>query len=126
MTKLGGNPMSRKKILIVDDDPDILDSLKTILEKHEHSVETASSENECLEKYAWFKPQIVLLDIMMESMDSGLKICRKIREDSIEVKIFMLSSVGDEYAGTSDYNEVGFNGSISKPVSPEKLLEFIK
>lgn len=118
--------MNRKKILIVDDDPDIRDSLKTILEKHEHTVETASNENEGIEKYAWFKPQIVLLDVMMESMDSGLKVCRHIREDSSEVKIYMLSSVGDEYAGTSDFNEVGFNGSISKPVSPEKLLEFIK
>lgn len=62
----------------------------------------------------------------METMDSGLRICRQIREDSRKVKIFMPSSVGDEHAGSSDYIEVGFNGSISKPVSPEKLIDFLK
>ncbi len=118
--------MSKKKILVVDDDSDIIVSMKAVLEKNGHAVETARSENECMEKYAFFSPDIIFLDMMMEHMDSGFRVCRDIRESDQQVKIYMLSSVGSDNAGTTDVHEVGFNGAMEKPVSPEYLLKMVE
>lgn len=118
--------MNKKKILVVDDDADIIASMKAILEKNGHNVETAGNENECMEKYAFFAPDIIFLDMMMERMDSGFRICKDIRESDQKVKIYMLSSVGSDNAGTTDVHEVGFNGSMEKPVSPEYLLQMVE
>ncbi len=118
--------MNKKRILVVDDDSDIILSMKAILEKNGHEVETARSENECMEKYAFFSPDIIFLDMMMENMDSGFRVCKGIRESDRDVKIYMLSSVGSDNAGTTDVHEVGFNGSMEKPVSPEYLLKMVE
>ena len=118
--------MDKKKILVVDDDSDIISSMKAVLEKNGYAVETARSENECMEKYAFFGPDIIFLDMMMERMDSGFRICKDIRESDQKVKIYMLSSVGSDNAGTTDVHEVGFNGSMEKPVSPEYLLKMVE
>lgn len=118
--------MDKKKIMVVDDDSDIISSMKAILEKHGYEVETARSENECMEKYALFKPDVIFLDMMMENMDSGFRVCRDIRENDRKVKIYMLSSVGSDNAGTHDVHEVGFNGSMEKPVSPDYLLKILE
>ena len=117
--------MNKKRILVVDDDSDVILSMKAILEKNGHEVETARSENECMEKYAFFNPDIIFLDMMMEYMDSGFRVCKGIRESDRSVKIYMLSSVGSDNAGTTDVHEVGFNGSMEKPVSPEYLLQMV-
>jgi len=120
----GGN-MNKKKILVVDDDSDVITSMKAILETHGHAVETARSEDECMEKYAFFAPDIIFLDMMMERMDSGFRVCKNIRESDQNVKIYMLSSVGSDNAGTHDVHEVGFNGSLEKPISPEYLVKIV-
>jgi CheY-like chemotaxis protein len=120
-----GGQMNKKKILVVDDDMDVITSIKAVLEKHGHAVETARSETECLERYAFFEPDIIFLDMMMERMDSGFRVCKDIRERDQEVKIYMLSSVGSDNAGTHDIHEVGFNGSLEKPISPDYLLNII-
>jgi len=117
--------MSTKKILIVDDDSDIIVSMKRVLKSAGHIVETAKNEKDCMDLFFKFKPQIIFMDMMMENMDSGLTLCRNIREKDRKVAIYMLSSAGDEYAGTLDMHEVGFNSSISKPLSPERLLEIV-
>lgn len=118
--------MSSKKILIVDDDNDIIVSMKRVLENAGHNVETAKNENDCMDTFLKFQPQIIFMDMMMENMDSGFKLCRNIREKDRKVIIYMLSSVGDERAGIMDMHEVGFNDSISKPLSPERLLEIVE
>jgi len=117
--------MSTKKILIVDDDSDIIVSMKKVLESAGHIVETAKNENDCMDLFLKFHPQIIFMDMMMENMDSGFRLCRDIREKDGKVIIHMLSSIGDENAGTLDMHEVGFNSSISKPLSPERLLEIV-
>ena len=118
--------MSTKKILIVDDDSDIIVSMTQVLKNAGHTVESAKNEPDCIDLFFKFKPQIIFMDMMMENMDSGFTLCRRIRESDRKVVIYMLSSVGDERAGTLDMHEVGFNGSISKPLSPERLLEIVE
>ncbi len=118
--------MARRKILIVDDDSDILIAMQAMLESEGHYITIAKSEKECMEKFAVSSPDVVFLDLMMESVDSGIKACRAIRAKDKNVKIYLLSAVGDETAGTLDIHEIGFNGAMSKPVSPEELLGLVK
>ncbi len=117
--------MNKKKILVVDVDLNIISVMKEILEKHGHSVETAESENECMEKYAFFHPDFIFVDMILENMDSGFRICKHIRESDQKVKIYMISSVGSDNAGTHDVHEVGFNGSIEKPITDAHLLNIV-
>ncbi len=118
--------MTAKKILVVDDDADITVSMKAILESEGHTVFTAKNEKECIDKFNSGAPDVVFLDLMMEKMDSGITLCKSIREKSRSVKIYLLSAVGDEAAGTIDIHEAGFNGAMSKPVSPEELLNMVQ
>ncbi|MCX8122931.1 MAG: response regulator [Spirochaetes bacterium] len=114
-----------KKILIVDDDRDVVISLKAILSSKGFIVFEAYSGEEGLEVFNKVNPDIVLLDLMMEQVDTGISVCKKMRAENSNVKIFMLSAVGDEAATTIDVMKVGFNGAISKPVSPDELLHLI-
>jgi len=118
--------MAGKRILVVDDDQDITISMKAILESKGHTVIVAGNEKECMDKFNSEAPEIVFLDLMMESMESGITLCRKIREKNRSVKIYLLSAVGDEAAGTIDIHETGFNGAMSKPVSPDELLDMVQ
>lgn len=115
-----------KKILIVDDDADILSAMKAVLESDGYQVETAKSGQECLKKFPSFKPEILFLDLMMESVDTGLTVCNEIRKTDSNVKIYLLSAVGDDTARTIDIHKAGFNGAMSKPVSPDELLNIVK
>ena len=117
--------MDKRKVLIADDDADILNAMSLILKSKGHDVIEASSGDEALAKFAEHKPEIIFLDLMMEKYDTGVTVCRKIRETDKDVKIFLISAVGDEAANTLDTHEIGFNGAMSKPVSPEELLGLV-
>ncbi|HOK02658.1 MAG TPA: response regulator [Spirochaetota bacterium] len=118
--------MATKKILLVDDDMDIIESMKAILASEGHIVFTAGNEKDCMDEFNKEKPDVVFLDLMMEKMDSGIRLCREIRSKDKNVKIYLLSAVGDETAGTLDIHEIGFNGAMSKPVNAEELTELVK
>ncbi|HOP61851.1 MAG TPA: response regulator [Spirochaetota bacterium] len=118
--------MSKKKILVVDDDADIIASMKAVLESKDHAVFTAVNEKECMEQFLKENPDIVFLDLMMEKYDSGITLCKAIREKNVSVKVYLLSAVGDETAGTLDVHEIGFNGAMSKPVTPAELLDLVE
>ncbi len=82
----------KKKILIVDDDEINVGILKELLEE-QHALATASSGQQCLEKIGQFKPDLVLLDIVMPGMD-GYETCRRIKSDpqSETTHIILISS----------------------------------
>lgn len=111
-----------KKVMLVDDDTDIRHSMRAVLESRGHTILEAGSGEECLRTYKEFAPDVIFLDLMMEKQDSGITVCKKIRETDSKVKIYLLSAVGDEAAGTLDIQEIGFNGSMSKPVNPDELV----
>ena len=118
--------MEKRRILIADDDADILESMSAILKSKGHDVVEASNGEDALAKFSEFKPEIIFLDLMMEKFDTGVTVCRKIRETDKDVKIYLISAVGDEAANTLDTHEIGFNGAMSKPVSPEELLGLVE
>jgi two-component system, OmpR family, alkaline phosphatase synthesis response regulator PhoP len=113
------------KILVVDDEPDILDLLKYNLEKEGYTVAVASDGLEALEVARRFIPDLILLDVMMPKMD-GIETCRQIRKISTlkEVYILFLTARSEEYSEVAAF-ENGANDYITKPVKPRALISRI-
>ncbi|HBM15594.1 MAG TPA: response regulator [Lentisphaeria bacterium] len=116
----------KKVILCVDDDNDILDSLKIILEKSNYTVYTACSAESGLRKYKEVCPDAVIVDLMMEEVDSGLHLTKELKFIGNNAPVFMLSSSGDNLHETTDYNELGLSGVLQKPITPEHLIKLLK
>jgi len=113
----------RKKILVVDDDVDIVRIVTKMLSREEHEVETASSGEEALEKISLRKPDIILLDIMMPRMN-GLEALRKIKDIDPSIYIIMITAFGD-IDSYLDAMEWGAFEYINKPFETEELLRMI-
>lgn len=114
------------KILIVDDEADIVELLKYNLEKEGYNCTTASNGKDALEKIEKVRPDLVLLDIMMPEMD-GIETCRRIRqmEHVKHVYIVFLTARSEEYSELAGF-EVGADDYITKPIKPRVLLSRIK
>lgn len=112
----------RNKILVVDDEPDILEMLRYNLEKEGYEVETASSGLKAIEVARDFLPQLILMDIMMPKMD-GVEACRRIREmhKLKEVFILFLTSRSEEYSEIAAF-DAGADDYITKPIKPRALM----
>ena len=109
-------------ILCVDDDQDFLDSMRTIIEGAGYAMETASDAEQGVKKYKEVKPDIMLVDLMMEEIDSGVNFVRDIRALGAKLPIFMLSSVGDNLNRSADYSQLGLSGVLQKPINPKLLI----
>ncbi|HMB20356.1 MAG TPA: response regulator [Spirochaetota bacterium] len=119
--------MSDKKvILVIDDDPDILDSIKAILGANGFEVETAMSGKEGTEKVKSVNPDLVLCDMMMERIDAGTKVAQDIRKNNPDMPVFLLSSIGSATATNIDIDKLGFSGVFQKPVDPDNLINVVK
>jgi CheY-like chemotaxis protein len=117
---------NKKLILCVDDDQDFLDSMRMILEEEGFLMETASSAEEGVRRYKELKPACVLVDLMMEEIDSGTSFVKEIKAMGDAPPIFMLSSMGDNLALNTSYTELGLNGVLQKPVDPVILAKTLK
>jgi len=113
-------------ILCVDDDKDFLDSLKLIIEGGGYAVATASSGEEGLKKYKETKPSLIIVDLMMEEIDSGVHFVRDIHALGSTPPVYMLSSVGDNMNTNISFAELGLTGLLQKPIDPDKLLSVLK
>jgi DNA-binding response OmpR family regulator len=118
--------MGKKKILAVDDEPNILMSIEFILEMEEYEVHTARDGEEALEVAGRVHPDLILLDINMPFKD-GYEVCRIIRErdDLRDTKVVMLTAKGQTLEKKKGL-EVGADEYIAKPFSAEDLLEKIR
>ena len=101
--------MGKKKILLVDDEPDLQKSIKVRLEHDGYEVSVASSGEEALEKYAQEKPNAVLLDIMMPGIN-GLEVLEKIREADKDIPVFITTAFTSEerFKMANKLNATGF------------------
>ncbi len=117
---------SGKKILIVDDEPDILEFLSYNLEKEGFSVRTANNGEEALEVLPDFKPDLVILDIMMPKLD-GVEVCRIIREEPANQNLLVafLTARNEDYSQIAGF-EVGADDYITKPIRPRVFISRIK
>jgi len=113
-------------ILCIDDDQDFLDSIRLILEAHNYLMEEAISAETGLKKYKETKPDLIIVDLMMEEVDSGTNLVKELRLLGNTAPIYMLSSAGDELFMTTDYSDLGLAGIFQKPIQPDILLSTLR
>ena len=117
---------NKKTILLIDDDPDVLSSLRNTIESSRYQVVTAMSGKEGLNKFNTEKPVLVICDIMMEEISSGIDVVKQMREKDENVIIYILSDIGVLVGNNLDIYKLGANGMFQKPINPDKLLTIIK
>jgi len=113
-------------ILCVDDDQDTLDLLRIALESGGLKVVTAISAEEGLKKFKAEKPDLIIVDLMMEEIDSGTSLIMKLRAAGNTSPVYILSSVGDSLNRAVDFAELGVAGIFQKPIEPGNLLVTVK
>jgi len=116
--------MEKIKILVVDDEPNILLSLEFILDEEGFSVSTAADGAEALEKVKAFGPDLVLLDVAMPVMD-GYEAARRIKELPNPPKILMLTAKAQPLEKKKGL-ESGADGYVTKPFHSAALLSTIR
>lgn len=113
------------KILIVDDEPDIIEFIEYNLRKEGFVTESAGDGLQALKKVESFKPDLVLLDVMMPKMD-GMEVCRIIKSDTTKDTLVMfLTARDEEYSELAGF-EAGADDYVSKPLKPRVLMSRIK
>lgn len=113
-------------ILCLDDDPDICEFLKVVLEGDGYVASTAATAEEGLKIYKEINPDLVIVDLMMEEIDAGATFVKELRLLGNTAPIYMLSSVGDDFAQATDSAALGLAGVFQKPISPGRLLSVLK
>ena len=114
--------INKYKILLVDDEKDILEFLSYNLKKEGFIVFTANNGTEGLELSQEHKPDLIILDVMMPEMD-GVAVCQKIREikDLNETLILFLTARSEEYSELAGF-AAGADDYITKPIKPKLLI----
>jgi CheY-like chemotaxis protein len=117
------------KVLVVDDDVELADLVKAILESDGHEVITAHSADECRAKVAE-GPALFILDVMMERSNDGFVLAREFRarEDTKAIPIIMLTSINQEFPMNfkPDSDWLPVDKFIEKPAKPEEILAAVK
>jgi len=118
--------MSQRRILIVDDERDIIELLSYNLAREGYEVAVAYDGEQALAVASAFKPEIVLLDIMLPKLD-GVEVCRQLRlqEAFRDTSILFLTARAEEYSEVAGF-EAGADDYITKPIKPRALLERLK
>ena len=124
--------MDRQKILIVDDDPDVTHAMKVVLETGPYQVSTAGNSKEAKVLLGQEKPDLIILDVMMDTMREGFLFDRELKHDPAykDIPVLMLTAVKEktgldfkEEAGDPEWLPV--DEYIDKPVKPQVLLETV-
>ena len=120
------------KILLVDDDPSFVTAMTPILESKGYKVEAAYDSEEAMEKIERLKPDLILLDIMMERLTAGFDICYKLKHDPEMKKIPVLAvsaiteKTGFKFSPATDGEYFEADDYVEKPVKPADLLERVE
>ena len=116
----------RHVILYLDDDLDALAGIRAILEANGYVMAEASSAEEGLKVYKQSSPDFVIVDLMMEEVDSGTSFAKELKALGNKAPVYMLSSVGDGFITSTDYAALGLDGVFQKPISTNTLLSVLK
>lgn len=109
------------KILIIDDDPDIRTVMTILLKKQGHQVDTAARQEEVFDTITAFRPDVILLDVLLSGAD-GRKICKDIKERSSmsHIPVIMFSA----HPGAADrISSYGADDFLAKPINSDLLME---
>jgi DNA-binding response OmpR family regulator len=113
-------------ILCIDDDDDILESLRLVLEANGYIMVGASTAEEGLRVCKETHPDLMIVDLMMEEVDAGTSFVKELKAAGHTVPIYILSSVGDSLHMSTDYAELGLTGVFQKPIDPDTLLTILR
>jgi CheY-like chemotaxis protein len=119
----------KKTVLAVDDDPDILEVVKSVLSPY-YYVETGSTGKECIHMIGSNAPDLVLLDVMMTHLGDGFDCVREIKQNPVtkHIPVVMMTSVDSVYDYRSQIDESYFpyDRWLNKPVKADLLLKTVR
>ena len=130
--------MANQKILVVDEDPDIVETTKIVLEANGYQVATASSGTECLSKVKEVHPDLIILDVMMNSLTEGFQVTYKLRNPGADkeyapyarIPILMVTGIRKETQMNIHPEKAGeflpVDDFLEKPIQSAVLLEKVK
>jgi CheY-like chemotaxis protein len=121
------------KILIIDDDPDITEAMRIILESKEHQVRHALDGAAGMDRLKEARPDLIILDVMMRTSQEGFELARELKHHAQykDIPILMLTAVHqktglDFKSAAGDESWLPVEGFLDKPVKPEVLLEAVE
>ena len=119
------------KIVVIDDNTDLLFTIETFLQRNGFEVHTAEDGQTGMDLITKERPDVILLDIMMETLFSGFEVCKKVRadDDLKDTPIIGISAMGDEldinYSQWPDYEYFRPDTFMEKPIDKQRLLQLI-
>ncbi len=116
------------RILIVDDDQDLAEACQLVLKSEGHDVDWAASRNAGMKKIEESKPDLLILDVMMDQPDDGIQMAQDLQRKSRDFPILMLTSIS-KVTGVSydkDNEMVPVDAFMEKPIKPEILIQKVK
>ena len=112
-----------KKILVVDDDPDVREFCKTVLEANGYTVSCVSEAKAAQAAAQKERPDLAILDVMMEEIDSGFKLAETLSRANPKLALLLFTSLADVSAQTFDTTTLPVSELIQKPVKPKELVD---
>ncbi len=114
------------RILLVDDEPDVIEIIKYNLEQEGYNVKTASNGKEALKKAQKNTPHLIIIDVMMPEMD-GIEACEQLRNDKIfnDTIIMFLTARGEDYSYVAAF-DAGADDYVTKPIKPKIIVSKVK
>ncbi len=130
--------MEKNKIVIIDDDPDLVEGMRISLEANNYDVYSAENGSEGLELIKEIHPDLIILDVMMDTITEGFQVSQQLRNQDPEseyreysnIPILMLTAISQkmhmEFSPHDDGDYLPVNEFVDKPIRLEALLEKIK
>ena len=127
-----------KKILVIDDDPDIVEAMRMVLEAQDFEVHSAINGTEGLSKVKQVRPDLIILDVMMDQLTEGFQVSYALKNASpdseygpfAKIPILMMTAIGREmhmkFSPESDGAYLPVQAFLEKPVQPKLLIEKVK
>ena len=115
------------KIVIIDDDPDVVEAGRLILEKEGHEVASAPNKTKGMEVIHAFDPDMLVLDVMMDQPDEGIVMAQQLRWQGFKKPILMVTSLGKVTGLEYDLDEelLPVDAFMEKPLAPDTLIEAV-
>ncbi|RLI03490.1 response regulator [Candidatus Bathyarchaeota archaeon] len=130
--------MENPKILVVDDDPDIVETMRIVLEANSYQVFTAGSGAECLNKIKEVDPDLIILDVMMDTLTDGFQVSYQLRNPDpnseyakyAKIPILMVTGIGEKtkmkFSPQTDGDYLPVDDFVEKPIQSQVLLEKVR
>ena len=136
--KEGGMNKKKEKILVIDDDSQMVEFVKRVLEAHSYQIHSAPSAEKGLKKVKEVSPDLIILDVMLETRGEGFRTAQKLKSPDAQseyrayshIPILMLTAINSKmkfrYSPETDGEYLPVEDFVEKPVEPSELLKRVK